>query len=357
MGKNILNIYSLVSIFFVQIYLVFFYSHAQASSTSITGEVTDGDTGEPLYFVNVYLDGTTIGTTTDENGYYSMEDLPLGGYDLIFSHVAYQVQSRSIHVQEYSSLKIDVLLQLKIFKSSVINVIAEEPKVWRKRLNEFKKMFLGKTENAKKTYLVNPEVLEFRFDSTTNELIAFADSDLVIENHALGYRIINQIQAFKWSDVIIEHQIYSRFEQLTAVHENDHYRWEENRKRTYEGSFKHFLSAFANQRLKEEGFDIYHGDLLMFQEGFGEHLNPKALYPLKEKSKGSSYKRLFFKRWLKVIYLMHVPQKESFLKLASGAVLVDSLGNFLIAPIIEKAGFWGESRIADRLPLDFRPKF
>ncbi|PSR03259.1 MAG: hypothetical protein BRD50_06100 [Bacteroidetes bacterium SW_11_45_7] len=46
----------------------------QAQETyKITGRVIDDQTQEPVPFANVYLQGTSIGTTTDQEGYYTIE--------------------------------------------------------------------------------------------------------------------------------------------------------------------------------------------------------------------------------------------------------------------------------------------
>lgn len=56
----------------------------------IEGFVTDSLSNEPISFVQVYYEGTTIGTQTDERGYYSLP-LPTGnrGAKLIFSSIEY----------------------------------------------------------------------------------------------------------------------------------------------------------------------------------------------------------------------------------------------------------------------------
>lgn len=41
------------------------------SDANIVGHILDKKTGEHLSFINVYLHGTTIGTTTDATGHYS----------------------------------------------------------------------------------------------------------------------------------------------------------------------------------------------------------------------------------------------------------------------------------------------
>ncbi len=50
-----------------------FLSHAQ-SFTSASGIVKDSITGEPLPFVSVYFDGSTIGAMTDDNGTFTLQN-------------------------------------------------------------------------------------------------------------------------------------------------------------------------------------------------------------------------------------------------------------------------------------------
>ena len=50
-----------------------FLSYAQ-SFTSASGIVKDSITGEPLPFVSVYFDGSTIGAMTDDNGAFILQN-------------------------------------------------------------------------------------------------------------------------------------------------------------------------------------------------------------------------------------------------------------------------------------------
>ena len=70
------------------------FSLAQNTGT-IRGFVYDGETGEPMIFTNVYLEGTNYGAQTDVNGYYSMSKIPTGSYTLASSFVGYD----TAHVQ------------------------------------------------------------------------------------------------------------------------------------------------------------------------------------------------------------------------------------------------------------------
>lgn len=67
-----------------------FISNVAGAQHIITGKVSfqSGDSAEPGAFVNVFWSGTTIGTTTDANGYYKLEHT--GAYDsLVFSAIGY----------------------------------------------------------------------------------------------------------------------------------------------------------------------------------------------------------------------------------------------------------------------------
>lgn len=62
-----------------------------AQTGTIEGTLLDKDApGEPLPFANVILKGTTKGTTTDFDGNYIIEDVPVGDYVVEFSFVGYE---------------------------------------------------------------------------------------------------------------------------------------------------------------------------------------------------------------------------------------------------------------------------
>jgi len=61
-----------ILLFLITTQLLFFSSNAFGQQRTITGIVTDAQTGETLPGVNVYVKGTTIGTSTDLNGNYSL---------------------------------------------------------------------------------------------------------------------------------------------------------------------------------------------------------------------------------------------------------------------------------------------
>lgn len=53
-------------------FIFFIHWGASAQRTEISGKVTDATSGEALPFVNVYFKGTTVGVTTDFDGFYTI---------------------------------------------------------------------------------------------------------------------------------------------------------------------------------------------------------------------------------------------------------------------------------------------
>ncbi len=71
------------------------FSAVFAQDNSIKGFVYEETTGEPVMFCNVYLKGTTIGSTTSENGYFNITRIPDGKYTLLITTVGYDTISEN----------------------------------------------------------------------------------------------------------------------------------------------------------------------------------------------------------------------------------------------------------------------
>lgn len=71
------------------------HNEAYAQRTEITGTVTDASDGAPLPGANILVPGTTIGTTTDTDGQYSLE-VPADADSLMFSFIGYIPQTLPI---------------------------------------------------------------------------------------------------------------------------------------------------------------------------------------------------------------------------------------------------------------------
>ncbi len=87
-------------------YLPIDYLQAQQPEKSTaSGYVKDSKNGEKLIGVNVYVKGTTTGTSTNEYGFYSLT-LPKGKYELVASYIGYTPLIKEIDLRA-GNVKID----------------------------------------------------------------------------------------------------------------------------------------------------------------------------------------------------------------------------------------------------------
>ena len=82
------------------------FAFAQGDN-SIKGFVYESSNGEPMMFANVFLKGTTLGSTTDINGYFSITRIPDGTYTIMVTSIGYDT------VSEVVSLKNNQILNKK----------------------------------------------------------------------------------------------------------------------------------------------------------------------------------------------------------------------------------------------------
>ncbi len=75
----------------ITLFAILFFSVTAllAQSGSVRGFVYIKKTGEPAIYTNVYLTGTTYGTTSDDNGYFNLSKIPLGKYTLLATSIGF----------------------------------------------------------------------------------------------------------------------------------------------------------------------------------------------------------------------------------------------------------------------------
>ena len=100
----------------------------QGSSAQIliTGTVVSDGSDEPLAGVSIVVDGVSIGTTTDQQGRYTIE-VQTESNVLVFSFVGFQTQRRTVTP---GVTQIDVRMQLDVVEMEEISIVGEEPKIF-----------------------------------------------------------------------------------------------------------------------------------------------------------------------------------------------------------------------------------
>ena len=69
-------------------------SVAFAQNISVSGNVTDSSSGEPIPYASIHLEGTTLGVSSDNEGHYSIS-VPHDGL-LVFSSIGYKTKEVTV---------------------------------------------------------------------------------------------------------------------------------------------------------------------------------------------------------------------------------------------------------------------
>lgn len=93
-------------------------------SQSMSGRVTDADTGVRLGYCNISIENTTRGTATNSDGYYSIK-LPPGSYRIRFQYLGYQSESVEVNITTIP-LNLDIMLHPQVVSLDPITVYANQ---------------------------------------------------------------------------------------------------------------------------------------------------------------------------------------------------------------------------------------
>jgi len=100
----------ILSIIFIRVSL--------AQSGSLSGKVLSK--GKPLEFVNVGIEGTLFGNSTDSEGNFQIRDIPTGPYKVVVSSVGYKTKKKSVSVQ---NADIDLIFELTELTNSLDEIV------------------------------------------------------------------------------------------------------------------------------------------------------------------------------------------------------------------------------------------
>src|ERR1041384_4108193 len=138
------------------ILLLLFCPFAAFSQTTISGKVTTSESHTGIGKVSVFLSNSSYGTTTAEDGSFKLAGVKPGQYDLVASSIGFQDYSKTILVGN-DPINVDIPLATKV--NQLRGVVITTNANWKKNYEEFKKAFIGTSENAKSCVVENPHVV------------------------------------------------------------------------------------------------------------------------------------------------------------------------------------------------------
>ena len=102
------------------------HHHEKKSDAHIAGHVLDAHTKEHLSFVNVQVEGTSLGCLTDESGHFYLKNLPEGELTIIFSMMGYETEKRTVTLRRDTLIEMNVAIAETSFMIDNVVVTANK---------------------------------------------------------------------------------------------------------------------------------------------------------------------------------------------------------------------------------------
>lgn len=354
----------------------------------ISGRVIDEETQQPLKGASVYINNTTKGVVTNENGEFELGPFAPGRYEVIASYVGYITLLYSAEIKA-ATVRISFRLAKKEEVLRPVLVLTDETR--RRYLQIFKEYVLGSTAAAGKCKIKNIEEIQFAPGATKDDVSAYTEKELVIENPELGYTIYFELLDFNYNKQSSSTYFFGYTRYVDWGKDNHaKKKWLKKRKEVYEGSTMHFYRSLINKNLNADGFSVQQliamqkgkrdsglnkGNIVLQQENKGMKMAVKtfedsmirlysdSVYRIYELRIGDGWRINYAKNTalkneiLRKDGLILQPAKgtNSGLRLRQAPALLSDKG-ILYTPVnVYSDGMWSYERLANMLPEDYEP--
>ena len=236
---------------------------------TISGRITDEESGELVANVSVFIANTTVGTITGNEGNYQLQIPGEGAYRLVVSHVGYESVDKDIEPGK-ASVVFDIALKTAIMEEVTVTAKASYSK---KDVDLFWKTILGKNPSKKTIQPLNPEDVYYYLNPETQKLTVSCRVPLQIINHETGYQIQYILSRFthdyKLNLSSWEGQyMFTELDPKNFLQKNT---WKKNRKRVYSVSITNFIRSMYHNSLMKNGF------MFVRRETFARRYRPVEL--------------------------------------------------------------------------------
>jgi len=164
---------------------------------TLEATILDGMTRQPVEGAHVYLDGTTIGTTTNSQGKFSLTVRNAMNTSLVISHLLYE----TIIIPEPFQHVLPKVFYLEENISDFEEVVISAKNTGRLKraemLDVFRRQLLGFDYAARTCKILNENDIVLIHDKENQVLRAYAQKPLEIVNNYLKYRISWRLIEFK----------------------------------------------------------------------------------------------------------------------------------------------------------------
>jgi hypothetical protein len=319
---------------------VFVIISQYAFNQVITGIVADEKDKRPIELASVYINGTFVGTHSDQNGHFELDVSRYKSMPLTVSALGYY----STTISGFSASRpLLILMKTKIFEMNEV-VITDKSllKVRRRYLRVFEDEFLGTTPYADGCTIINEDDIKFIYNGKSDTLKAYALNPIIVENYSLGYKITYFLDEFEFdrrqqATLFTGNILFN--EDLTVTGEQQEL-FKMRRETAYRGSRMQFIRSLWNNSFESAGYIIrdQSGHLLTYNKIVTET--------------DSASKFIKYREDLMIFFKSNLP--SGYIHFKEDAVEIDRDGYF--NPYgIQWSGHMADQRIADWLPYEYNP--
>ncbi|WMW77129.1 carboxypeptidase-like regulatory domain-containing protein [Flavobacterium sp. 20NA77.7] len=336
--------------------LVFsFFFTILSIAQNIEGKVSN-QYGKPLNGVSVYLDGTSIGTSTNEEGYFKITATTKFNTSLIVRFMGYEDVLIS---NPYQAKFFDITMAVKENEIEAVTIV-DDGFSRKSKLEIFRKQFLGTTKAGKQCKILNEDALVLEYDKKQNMFIAKSYEPIQIENAYLGYKIEFDIYDFyiKFGrKSISEHDVVQSMFLGTSKYYDTSTKeiQRKNRNKVYFGSQMHLFKTIITQNWDAKSFVLYQGSFPVIGKDYFEITQENDFYKVKVTGNYMKTNELTTNRFFAAYNLLYNKTNQSKIVFNTDEFFVDTFGNNTHRDQIIFGGDLGTQKIGNMLPLNFEP--
>lgn len=351
--------------FYKLLFLFLLFSGMPAAAQTVWGHVYN-EANEPIEGVVVYVDGTTLSSTTNGEGFFSITATQKMTGQLVVRSMGYKPLRIDDPFGYGKPLKIILEPEAIEMKAAVI----EGKTIFSRKemLRAFREQFLGTSGAGRSCKIENEDDIWLRFDTSTNTLYAEAGQPLRIVNNRLKYiitfdLIASEIRYRKKSlePYFITGAFFGGTTLFSDISENGNA--DKRRKEAYLGSPMHFIKTIVNEDWDNQKFELFNGSL---KANPNKHLTisdtlgiKKIIVTQQEPAANITMRIENTERRLpqekkQRFEILYNKKEQSFFMYNSGTFYANTNGLFWPLHELTFGGYMGDLRMGDLLPSDYR---
>ncbi|WP_432411110.1 DUF5686 and carboxypeptidase regulatory-like domain-containing protein [Rasiella sp. SM2506] len=109
-----------------KILLLLFFFSITFSQAQIVGKINDTK-GEPLAFVNIYLEGSYVGTTSNDDGNYELNVTETGDYTIMYQFLGFKTVTKKVSISSFPHILNISLVEESVSLDEVVINTSEDP--------------------------------------------------------------------------------------------------------------------------------------------------------------------------------------------------------------------------------------